>query len=280
MVRMSALAIALLLPATAAPIVAQTPGVVIEMTSIDHRDEPARTDVSRVRIAGSNVAMEVEGVATGNTMIFRGDEEAMIAVDHDRRTYLQIDQEQMAALAERMNAAMAQMERMLENLPAEQRAMIERMREQGGGMPGMEALGGMADRPEIDVRDTGRSETRSGYSARVWEVYEDGELARRVWIAPWSEIEGGETARDAMAGMVSFFDSFLESLPTEGVGAMMSNPFRYLDLSEGMPVLTHELSEDGSIEQETSVSSVQRQQIGPETFEAPEGYTRQQMPGG
>ena len=285
MVRMSTRVATLLLPATlvapavlAAPVSAQTAGVVVELTSIDYRESPERTDLSRLQIADGNVAMEVDSEATG-TMIFRGEDRTMIAVDHERQTYIEIDEETLSGLAAQMNAAMAQMEQMLANMPAEQRAMIERMREQGG-IPGME-MPGMAALPEIDIRNTGRSETQGGYSAQVWEVYEDGTLARRVWIAPWSEIEGGAEAREAMAGMVEFFNTFLESLPQmSGNDSMMRNPFRYLDLDEGMPVLTHELGEDGSVEQESSVTSVARQPIAGSTFAPPEGYSRQDLPGG
>jgi hypothetical protein len=285
MVRMSTRVVSLLLPATlaasavpSAPLAGQSTGVVVELTSIDHRESPERTDVSRLQIADGNVAMEVDAEATG-TMIFRGSERTMIAIDHERRTYIEFDERTLEGLAAQMNAAMAQMEQMLANMPPEQRAMMERMMDQGG-IPGME-LPGMIDLPEIEVRDTGRSETQAGYSTRVWEVYEDGALARRVWIAPWSEVEGGAEARDAMAGMVEFFDSFLESLPQmSGNESMMRNPFRYLDMGEGMPVLTHELGDDGSVEQESSVSSVARGRIPGSTFLPPEGYTRQELPGG
>jgi hypothetical protein len=285
MVRTSTRVATLLLPAVLAvpalvpaPAAAQTAGVVIELTSIDHRESPARTDISRLQIADGNVAMAVEGESTG-TMIFRGNDRTMIAIDHERRSYIEIDEETLSALAAQMNAAMAQMQQMLENMPAEQRAMMERMMDQGG-IPGME-MPGMADLPEIDVRDTGRTESQGGYSTRVFEVFEDGELARRVWMAPWDEVEGGAEARDAMAGMVEFFDSFLESLPQmSGNDSMMRNPFRYLDLDQGMPILTHELAEDGSIEQESSVSSVAREQIEGGTFAPPEGYSRQELPGG
>ena len=177
MVRMSTRVATLLLPAAlaahavlAAPVAAQSSGVVVELTSVDYRESPERTDLSRLQIADGNVAMEVDSEATG-TMIFRGEDRTMIAIDHERRTYIEIDEQTLEGLAAQMNAAMAQMEQMLANMPAEQRAMVERMMEQGG-MPGME-MPGLVDLPEIEIRDTGRSETQAGYSTRVWEVFED-----------------------------------------------------------------------------------------------------------
>ena len=146
------------------------------------------------------------------------------------------------------------------------------------GMPGMD----MDPAPELDISRTGQTETKAGFTADEWEVREDGALVRRLWVAPWSEIEGGNEARDAMAGMVGFFDDFLAAMPSMPGqdGPLIRNPFSNFDMGNGMPVLTEELSSSGQVEQQTMVTGVERRVLGSATFEPPAGYTRQELPGG
>jgi hypothetical protein len=260
------------------------PGVIFEITTVDHTRSPVVTDTARLQIEGPDVAMEVSGAGEGGgRMIFHGEAREMIVVDDAERSYMVMDEATLESLANQMNAAMAQMEQMLESLPAEQRAMIERMRDQGmGGMPGMENMPGMGPAPEIEVRATGRSDTRAGYPVAEWEVAQDGVVARRLWITPWSEVDGGDEARAAMVGMVEFFDDFLDALPRmPGQDEpLIRNPFRNIDMAEGLPVFTQELSPEGEVEQESTITAVERRSLGPETFQPPADYQRRDIPGG
>ena len=254
------------------------PGVVFEITTTDFTSEPETVDLAQVQVEGPNVAMGVTGADGQGRMIFRGEDGEMIVVDDTNRSYMQLDSAMIAGLANQVSAAMSQVEQMLAQLPPEQRAMVEQMRANGmGGMGGAAAAV-----PEIDFRQTGRSETKAGFAAEEWEVLEDGALVRRLWVAPWSEIDGGEEARDAMAGMVGFFDDFLAAMPSMPGqdGPLIDNPFRNFDMGNGMPVVTEELGPDGQVEQRSTVTGVERRTLDPATFEPPEGYTRQGLPGG
>lgn len=260
----------------------QNPGVVFEMTTVDHT-RGGETDVGLLQVSGPDVAMAVTTGEGRGRMIFRGEAREMIVVDDSDRSYMTLDEARLAALAEQMNAAMAQMEQMLASLPPEQRAMIERMQEQGmSGMPGMENMPSMTPPAEVEVRATGRSETRAGYPTEEYEILEDGVVARRLWVAPWSEVEGAEEARDAMMGMVRFFDDFLAAMPRMPGqdGAMIRNPFRHMDMESGVPVVSQELSPEGQVERETTITSVERRVLESATFQPPEGYTRRSLPGG
>ena len=256
------------------------PGVVFEITTTDFTREPAVVDVAQVEIEGPNVAMGVTGADGEGRMIFRGDQGEMIVVDHTNQKYMQLDSAMVAGLASQMSAAMSQMEQMLAQLPPEQRAMVEQMAQSGMSIPGMD--GAPAAAPEIEFVKTGASGTKAGFAAEEWEVREDGELVRRLWVAPWSAIDGGDEARDAMVGMVSFFDDFLAAMPSMPGqdGPLIQNPFRNFEMGNGMPVLTEELGPAGQVEQQTMLTSVERRTLGPETFEPPEGYTLQELPGG
>jgi hypothetical protein len=254
------------------------PGVRFEITTTDHTTSPARVDVGEVLVEGSNVAMSVRGPENDGRMIYRGGDGTMIVVDDGTRSYMVMDKAAVAGLSDQMSNAMSQMDRMLESLPPEQQAMIRKAREQGG-MPGMPPV---PKAPEVEVRKTGNRDTRQGYSADEYEVFEDGLLARRVWVAPWSEIEGGAEARSGLMAMAASLEEFLKALPTMpgAQGPLARNPFGGMDIEGGLPVLTLELGPDGQVERETAVTAVETRSIEPGAFEAPAGYTPRSMRGG
>lgn len=256
---------------------AVNPGVVFEITTTHHDQTPPRTEVGQVQIEGPNLAMAVEGPQGEGRMIFRGDDREMVIEDHAEGTYTVIDEATLERLAGQVNAAMAEMERMLENLPEEQRAMVRQMQERG--MPGMPGMGAMEE-PEVETRPTGRSETRNGFPVEEWEVLEDGVVVSRMWVTPWDEVDGGDEAREAMTGMVEFFDAFLEAMPSmpgRG-GPMIRNPFRNMDVTGGMPVWTAEIAADGSVERESELTSVERTTLPASTFEPDPSLTERPLP--
>ncbi|MEQ9570256.1 MAG: hypothetical protein RLN75_08720 [Longimicrobiales bacterium] len=256
---------------------AVNPGVVFEITTTHHDQTPPRTEVGRVQIEGANLAMAIEGPDGGGRLIYRGEAGEMVMESPAEGTYTVIDEATLERLSGQINAAMAEMERMLENLPEEQRAMVRQMQERGG-MPGMPGMGAM-ELPEVETRPTGRSETRNGYPVDEWEVLEDGEVVRRMWVTPWGEIDGGDEARQAMLGMVEFFDAFLEAMPPmPGGGPMIRNPFRNMDVTGGMPVWTAEIAADGSVERESELTSVERTTLPVSTFEPDPSLTERPLP--
>lgn len=268
-----------------AGLVPANPGVVFEIETTDHSTSPATVDVAELMIEGRNVSMSITGPRNDGRMTYKGAEARLVLVDHEDQSFIVMDEEAMAGLSGRANDAMAEMDRMIESLPPEQQAMVRRAREQGGmpGMAGMPGMPGMPTQPEVEVRKTGRSDTRQGFRAQEVEVFEDGMLARRLWIAPWSEIDGGDEARAALVEMGAFFEELLSSLPSlpGSPGPMVQNPFQHMSLEDGFPVLTQELGPDGEVESESALRSVTRRTVDPDAFEPPTGYTRRSlMPGG
>lgn len=269
----AALGVAAALPLLGAG--ALNPGVVFQITTTHHTASPPRTEVGTLEIEGPNLAMSVQGGEGEGRLIYRGDAREMIFEDHAEGTYTVIDEATLERIAGQMNAAMAQMEAMLENLPEEQRAMVRQMQERGmPGMPGMDAM----ERPEVETRPTGRSDTRNGYPVEEWEVLEDGEVARRMWVTPWDEVDGGDEARVAMTGMVEFFEAFIEAMPRMPGGPMIQNPFRNMDVTGGIPVWTQEIGSDGSVEMESELTSSERRTLPASTFEPDPSLTERPLP--
>lgn len=251
------------------------PGVVFEITTVDHTASPARTEVNTLEIEGTNLAMAIDGPEGEGRVIYLGDSNELIIEDHANGTYTRIDQAALDQLAGQVSAAMAQLDEMLAGLPEEQREMVLQMQQQAGmQIPGMSS----GDEPVLEVRASGRTDTRAGYPVTEWELVEDGEVQRRMWVTPWSEIDGGDEARDALMGMVTFFDAFLAAMPPMPGGAMIQNPFSSIDQMGGMPVVTEELAADGSLEVESEVTGVERRTLGADTFQPDPQFTEQPLP--
>lgn len=271
-------ALALLAPLAALSLLGAEPaipGVVFQITTTHHTASPPRTEVGTMEVEGSNLVMAIQGGDGEGRMIYRGADREMIIEDHAEGTFTRIDEETLQRVAGQMNEAMAEMERMLENLPPEQAAMVRRMREEGmPGMPGMDAM----TRPERETRPTGRSETRNGYPVDEWEVLEDGVVVQRLLVAPWDEVDGGAEARDAMTGMVEFFESFLEAMPQMPGGPMIQNPFRNMDVTGGIPVWTAQIGPDGAVERESEITSSEQRAIPASTFEPDPSLTERPLP--
>lgn len=251
------------------------PGVVFEITTTDHTTSPASTDVNVLEIEGPNLSMAIDGPDGEGKVIFLGESNELIIEDHANGTYTRIDQAALDQLAGQVNAAMAQLEEMMAGLPEEQREMVMQMQQQAGmEIPGMAS----GDQPVVEVRASGRSDTRGGYPVSEWEMVEDGQVERRLWVTPWSEIDGGDEARDALTGMVTFFDAFLSAMPPMPGGAMIRNPFSSIDQMGGMPVVTEELAGDGSLEMESEVTGVERRTLGADAFQPDPQLTEQPLP--
>ncbi len=80
-------------------------------------------DGSRVMIRQGSVLFGDEE----NGFLYPGTGDAMTAIDWRDKTYMVIDKEFTSSLSDQMDAAMAQMEAQLAQLPPEQRAMMREM---------------------------------------------------------------------------------------------------------------------------------------------------------
>lgn len=251
------------------------PGVVFEVTTVEGSGAESRTEVNTIQIQGSNLAMAMVGNGSEGRVIYLGDRNELIIEDHTDGSYTRIDQNALDELTRQVNAAMAQLEEMLAGLPEAQREMMREMQAQSGmTIPGM----GDAEKPTIEVRSSGRSDTRAGYPVREWELVQDGRVEQRMWVTPWSEIDAGAEVRDAFTGMATFFDAFLEAIPSMPGATAIENPFASLDVMGGMPVVTEDLAADGSVESTSEVTGVERRSIDPATFQPTPGLTERPLP--
>jgi len=241
---------------------AASAGVVIEMQV---QGTSTSGEVGRDRIYTQGEMLRIDSHATeltGNiSMIFRDEE--MRVLDHDKKTCQTIDKEGL----DEIGGAMKQMQAELAKLPPEQRAMMERMMK--GKMPGM---GTEQAARRIDV---GATEKVGDYSCKLKTMYA-GE--QKVW-----EVCAAETPPDALTEAMGAFRAlsrFTESLKDivqQGpLAGMIDNPLHDLNEVGGFPVRTRAFG-NGQLIRETTLESVERQDLGDDVFSIPEGYKVQSL---
>ena len=254
-------------------------GVVYEIEVTDHEQSPPKTESIQAAVEGRHLKMGIasKGKGSQGEMIFRGDRREMVVVDHDDRSYHQMDAETIKALGGQVSAAMAQVQEALKNVPEDKRAMVEQMMKQK--MPDAAAA---PQRPKSELKKTSERATHSGYPCVKYEVLRDGRKVRELWVTDWSNVEGGSDVVGAFEDMADFFTEMLDSLPSFGQesGPMGDPAFEHLREIGGFPVITREFDDDGSLEAESTLKSSRRQTLDPDAFEPPSGYKRQEMFGG
>ncbi|MDH3785218.1 MAG: hypothetical protein OEV00_07800 [Acidobacteriota bacterium] len=228
----------------------------IEMAALGHKLKMG------VAMAGPN---------TQGDVIFDGDRKEMVVIDHDSQGYYVIDKATMGQISTQVNAAMAQMEEALKNVPEDQREMMKQMMEKN--MPG---VGTKAKKPANELKKTGEKATKNGYPCVKYEVWRDGAKTQELWVTNWSNVKGADEMVETFETMASFFNEFMEALPNMADGPADDNVFAHMNELNGFPVVTRAF-EGGELQSETVLESVTERDMDPDAFEPPSGYKRQTM---
>lgn len=205
--------------------------------------------------------------APENEVIFRADRELMWFVDHEDKTYRQIDRAAIDAFAAKMNEAMAKMKEQLAGLPPEQRAMLEK------NLPGMMPGATAKPAPTVEYRKTSETKSISGFDCTKYERVVAGRVEELLWIAPNAAI--GLSAQDqAVFGKMSEFTQRMLSAMGPAVAAEVGDEFAAVSKLGGWPILTQDLDDQGKVEDETLVESITHEKLADSVFEVPAGYTQ------
>lgn len=252
-------------------------GVVYEIEVKDHDSSPPKTESIEAAVEGKNLKMGIPsgGGRGGGDMIYRGDRREMVVVEHGDKSYMVMDEEAMSQIAGQVGGMMDEVKKALENVPADQRAMVEKMMKER--MP--QGMAGQApERPRSELRKIGERATRNGYPCVKYEVWRADRKIRELWVTDWDNVEGGEDVVSTFEDMADFFRELMDSLPDFGQGDNFGDPaFEHMRELGGFPVVTREFGDDGSLEAETTLRSAERRTLDPADFEPPSGYKRRQM---
>ncbi|MGH8496246.1 MAG: hypothetical protein ACREVN_08925, partial [Gammaproteobacteria bacterium] len=212
-------------------------GVVFQMETAITGEEPQTLEIA---VEGGNLA--ITGHADGG-MVYRGRENAMLAISHSDRAYTVIDKQSVESIAKTINPLLEQLERM----PPEHRAQIERM--MGAELPGKSG-----SPTQTEVINTKRADEVSGFDCVWWEVEENGIKLREMCVTPIGNIPDGDEVMSVVGSMSDFYEDVLAQFTASFDFAMSGNPFADVNEMEGFPVKTRSFR-GNALEAESVVKS-------------------------
>lgn len=223
---------------------------------------------------GLDIRLEIVSVSSAEAggLIFHGDRNEMIILDHLQGNYLVIDQNQMNAMAGQVSLAMAQMQEALAEMPPEERALAEQMMQrQISPQP--------PQKSPNTINALGSHGTVAGIACQNYEVIRDGWKVRELCVSDWDDIEGGRETAAALKGVTDFFEDMRQAF--SGAGGMdvfdrQQELFGHMSELDGYPVLYRDFDASGALEREVQLTSAGKQDVSPGFFDPPNGYTLQE----
>lgn len=195
-------------------------------------------------------------VEEGGFVVVRLDKQMIYSVDTKAKTYSETTFADLEKAGQRagakLDAAIGDMQKQLEEMPEEQRKMVEQM--MGKKMPGKR--GGEM---KVEVVAAGDRRTISGYGCTKYVVKVDGEESATVWAT--KDVGGFGTMRKDFE---EFQKRMAALIPTQGKG--MADGLRSVD---GFPIETETGNGMKSV-----VTKIEKKSFPSSQFEVPAGYVK------
>ena len=197
--------------------------------------------------------------------LFDFDKDQMIVLDHNQRTYTVIDPREFVKAVEDYTKKMEEYRKKhLENLPPEQRELVEKMIEE------KEAESGLMKNQKIviNVKDTEQTEKIAGYNSRKYDVLYNENLNEEIWLTKDLDIQK-ELDINKMSNLMTEFKKVNKRLGENTV----TNEEAFINLFKdgGFPMKTidHSFGETVFVEEVVKVS---QKDIPSSEFDLPSGY--------
>jgi hypothetical protein len=157
----------------------------------------------------------------------------------------------------------ARMQAMMQNLPPERRALME------------QRMKGMAGAPQaaLSLNRTGNTDRVGSWPCDVWQLQKNGKTIGDSCIASRSALTGGDELTDATHKAAAAAADVFASIP---VAREAANRMALYSKADGFPVRTRNIS-GGNLEDEETVTSIERQSLPADQFAIPKGFTQSTM---
>ena len=251
---------------------------ILEFQSTEFSQGQPIVGTVQISTSGNDTRLEIISVSSAEAggMIFHGERDEMIILDHAQGNYMVIDQARMNAMASQVSQAMSQMQEALAAMPPEQRALAEQMMQQRFPVE--------APKPSTEtINDLGSHGEVAGIACRNYEVIRDGRKVRELCVSAWDDIEGGQETAAALKGVADFFEGMRQA--SSGAGGMAAfdrqqELFGHMNELDGYPVLYRDFDASGALERQAILTSARQEDVSPGFFEPPQSYTFQELPQG
>jgi hypothetical protein len=207
--------------------------------------------------------------AVPSTVIFR--DNALWLIHHPSRQCQTLDEQGIEELAEKVGAAMKQMEAQMAQMPPEQReAMMGMMK--GRIPPGMEAMMGMGQEPEPRRVDKGEARVELGsFSCTEFTHYTGDHKDWEICAAPAGDLEGAAIAVEAFQKMAELAGKIRDAFPGGPLANRVDDPLQFVDQVDGFPVRVRAYRM-GRLTRETTLKSMTPKELDEDVFAVPDGY--------
>jgi hypothetical protein len=266
-----------IIPVFAAVAALSLSGAIHADATLQYTDSGEEGSGSTLMIKGSQVRME-EREADGSTVysLFDSETRTFVMVIDEERGYAELTEDGLRAQAGEVRAMqeqfLQQMRQQMEQMPPEQRSMMEQQMLQMGIDAAM--LSGedspVPDSSALETRRTGGSSTIGGVRCEGMEVLLDGTRTNELCVADPEKL--GLSAADFATLRILF--EFMQSL--SDIALSMGGPFaaemsaEMLPVVDGVPVQVKNL-QDGSV---ITLESVSTDALSADLFQVPAGYQR------
>jgi hypothetical protein len=239
-------------------------GVIVKMT--DESKGMNMKHESTMYIEKDRLRMDQSGEGQNHVIIFRGDKNVFWTIDHDKKSYFEMTQDDVRKMKAKMDDMQKMMMEQMKNMPAEQRKMMEQM------MP--------SSVPTKEKVKTKYQKKASGVKIGKWNCthylgYKEDEISEEIWVADWKQIGVDKSELKVLNNMGKFFEALSqEAADFFEVGSeewekelgMSGAPVRSIHYMDGKPA------------GQSDIKEVTRRDLKSSLFELPAGYSKGENP--
>jgi len=237
-------------------------GIVMDQVRYEIKDS-SKKDKGVLLI--QNNKMLFKDTSNNVSTLFDFDKDQMIVLDHNQRTYTVIDPKEFVKAVEDYTKKMEEYRKKhLENLPPEQREVVEKMIKEKEAESGLQKN----QKIVINVKDTEQTEKIAGYTSRKYDVLYNENLNEEIWLTKDLNIQK-ELDINKMSNLMTEFKKVNKRLGENTV----TNEEAFINLFKdgGFPMKTidHSFGETVFVEEVVDVSE---KDIPSSEFDLPSGY--------
>jgi len=222
---------------------------------------------SQIQMDKDHIRVESRSSGDESAFVFDAPKQTARMINLTKKTYTELTKADLDEIKGQMDAAMAQVQEQMRNLPPDQRALVEQMM-RGRGM----ATAALAA-PKVEYRQTGTDKVGQ-WTCTKYEGTSNGQKTTEVCTVNPKEF--GLTAADfEVARQLS---EFMKSMLPQMQDSAFVNGTTQGEGFDGVPVRRTSFR-NGSVDTVSEVTEVRRQAFPATAFEAPSGFRKEEMPG-
>jgi|GEM_PF-4697735 len=208
----------------------------------------------------------------GNVLngFYDSDRDVVIAIDHNRKGYYEIDRALAAQVGKQVNSVVAtlnkQMEKAMAGMSEEQKRAFQSM------MPGVLTQKPTPAHSQVAVRRTGKVNKISGIRCDVVEILENRKPVQRLCVAPYQVVGLSERETESLKKLGQFAGQLAHLINVGGLQQEQVNPASLasaFNQIKGIP-----LSIDSTKGGSARITTISHDQVDNTLFAVPKQYQR------